>query len=120
MIITPLKHAADKNCNFGATITGLDLNNISEEDLEALKVAIHKYQLVMIKDQHKLDPEKHWELVSRLDPTAPQVHGHGTVKEFQKTGGMLSVSSTVQRSSRIGWLRHLRKWQFLEYPLLQM
>jgi alpha-ketoglutarate-dependent taurine dioxygenase len=89
--ITPLKHSADKKCKLGATITGLDLNNISDEDLEALREATHKYQLVVIKDQHGLDPGKHWELVSRLDPTAPQVHGHGTVKEFNKTGGMLSV-----------------------------
>jgi alpha-ketoglutarate-dependent taurine dioxygenase len=89
--ITPLKHSADKKCKLGATITGLDLNNISDEDLEALREATHKYQLVVIKDQHELDPVKHWELVSRLDPAAPQVHGHGTVKGFNKTGGMLSV-----------------------------
>ena len=89
--ITPLKHSANKKCKLGATITGLDLNNISDEDLEALREATYKYQLVVIKDQLELDPVKHWELVSRLDPTAPQVHGHGMVKEFNKTGGMLSV-----------------------------
>ena len=99
MVITPLKHGAEKQCKFGATITGIDLNDISEDDLEALRAATHKYQLVMIKDQHNLDPVKHWELVSRLDPTAPQVHGHGTVKEFQKTGRMLSVSSLYAQSS---------------------
>jgi hypothetical protein len=91
MVITPLKHSADKKCNFGATITGLDLNVISDEDLMTLKDAIYKYQLVVIKGQHNLDPVKHWELITRLDPTAPQVHGHGTVKEFQKSGGMLAV-----------------------------
>lgn len=91
MVVTPLKHAADKKCEMGATITGLDLNNISDEDLEDLRAATHKYQLVLIKNQHNLDPVKHWELISRLDPTAPQVHGHGTVKEFQKTGGMLAT-----------------------------
>ena len=75
----------------GATIEGLELNNISDDDLETLRAATHKYQLVGIKGQHNLDPVKHWELVSRLDPTAPQVHGHGTVKEFKETGGILSV-----------------------------
>jgi alpha-ketoglutarate-dependent taurine dioxygenase len=57
--ITPLKHSADKECKLGATITGLDLNNVSDEDLEALREATHKYQLVVIKDQHELDPIKH-------------------------------------------------------------
>jgi alpha-ketoglutarate-dependent taurine dioxygenase len=92
MTITPLKHAADKMCNIGASITGLDLNNMSDEELAALKEATYKYQIVMIKDQHDLDPVKHWELVTRLDPGAKtDVHGHGTVKEFAKTGGMLAV-----------------------------
>ncbi|KAL3422665.1 alpha-ketoglutarate dependent xanthine dioxygenase [Phlyctema vagabunda] len=90
MIITPIKHSPDKKCNFGATITGLDLNHISDEELQALKRATHRYQVVVIKNQHDLDPVKHWELVTRLDPAAPQVHGHGTVKEFAKNGGLLS------------------------------
>jgi len=84
MVITPL-------CNYGATVTGLDLNDLSDENIAALKAATHKYQLIMIKDQHDLDPVKHWEMISRMDPTAKQVHGHGTVKEFAKTGGMLAV-----------------------------
>ncbi|TVY93633.1 putative dioxygenase [Lachnellula willkommii] len=90
LVVTPIKHAADKKCTIGAIITGLDLNDITDEDLSTLKEAIHQYQYVTIKDQHNLDPVKHWELVTRLDPEAPQVHGHGTVKEFQKTGGLLS------------------------------
>ena len=91
LVVTPLKHAADKKCILGATITGIDLNNLTDDELLALKDAVHEYEVVVIKNQHDLDPVKHWELVTRLDPEAPQVHGHGTVKEFQKTGGMLSV-----------------------------
>jgi alpha-ketoglutarate-dependent taurine dioxygenase len=59
MMVTTLKQSAEKKCTFGATITGLDLNNISDEDLKALRAATHKYQLVCIKNQHDLDPVKH-------------------------------------------------------------
>ncbi|KAF4617048.1 hypothetical protein G7Y89_g15100 [Cudoniella acicularis] len=90
MAITPIKHSPNKKCTMGATITGLDLNNITDEDLATLKDAVHQYQYAVIKDQHNLDPVKQWELVTRLDPEAPQVHGHGTVKEFSKVGGLLS------------------------------
>lgn len=93
MVVTPIKHAADKKTTMGATVSGLDLNNISNEELETLRETVHRFQYVTIKDQHDLDPVKHWELVTRLDPTAPQVHGHGTVKEFSKVGGLLSVST---------------------------
>ncbi|RDW62288.1 clavaminate synthase-like protein [Coleophoma cylindrospora] len=90
LVVTPIKHAPEKKCSMGAIITGLDLNDISDEELEQLRAATHKYQVVVIKNQHNLDPVKHWDLVTRLDPTAPNVHGHGTVKQFQKTGGLLS------------------------------
>lgn len=119
VVVTPLKHGVDKQYKFGATITWLDLNDISEEDLEALKAATHKYRLVMIKDQHNLDPVKHWELVSRLDPKAPQVHGHGTVKEFH-TGGMISASPSHLYLSTFKLLTHLRKEPSRAYPQLLM
>lgn len=97
MKVTPLKHGVDKKCKMGASITGIDLNNISDDELLALKDTIHEYQVVVIKNQHNLDPVKHWELVTRLDLKAPQVHGHGTVKEFNKVGGMLAVSNSIPR-----------------------
>jgi hypothetical protein len=80
IVVIPLKHRVDRKCEFGATITGLDLNDISNEDLEILREATHKYQLLMIMDQH-------WDLVSRLDLTVPQVHVH----ESKKTEEILSV-----------------------------
>jgi hypothetical protein len=59
LVVTPMKHGADKKCTFGTTITGIDLNDISDEDLEALRAATHEYQLVCIKNQYDLDPVKH-------------------------------------------------------------
>lgn len=97
LVVTPLKHGADKKCKIGATITGIDLNNISNDELLALKDATHEYQVVVIKNQHDLDPIKHWELITRLDPEAPKVHGHGTVKEFSNLGGILAVSVSIAR-----------------------
>ncbi|KAK5127339.1 hypothetical protein LTR85_006678 [Meristemomyces frigidus] len=81
--------------NFGAIITGLDLNNISDADIKHLKDAIWTHKVVVVKGQKDLDPKKHWELVTRFDPAAPQVHSHGNIKDFQKKGGMLSKSREV-------------------------
>lgn len=91
MVVKPINHGPGKLCNFGATVTEIDLNDLSDEDLMNLKDATHKYKVIVIKNQHNLEPIKHWELVMRLDPTAVPVHGHGTVKDFKKTGGFLSV-----------------------------
>ncbi|EME80012.1 uncharacterized protein MYCFIDRAFT_32001, partial [Pseudocercospora fijiensis CIRAD86] len=75
---------------FGAIITGLDLNNISDADVKHLRDAIWTHKVVVVKGQHDLDPKKHWELVARFDPEAEQVHSHGDIKTFQNKGGMLS------------------------------
>lgn len=85
---------------FGAIITGLDLNNISDADVESLKTAIWTHKLVVVKGQKDLDPRRHWELVTRFDPDAPEVHSHGDIKTFQQKGGMLSVREPAAVPSR--------------------
>lgn len=89
--VKPISHGPGALCNFVVTVTGIDLNDLSEEDLMRLKEATHKYKAIVIKIQHNLEPIKHWEFIARLDPTAAPVHGHGTGKDFKKTGGFLSV-----------------------------
>lgn len=50
---------------------------------------------MVIKDQHDLKPSKQWELVTRFDPDATQVHSHGDMKTFAAKGGMLSKQRDV-------------------------
>lgn len=95
LAVNPVAHGPDKLCNFGATVSGADLNDLSDEDLQAIKDAVYKYRVIVIKGQHNLEPIKQWEFVTRLDPNATPVHGHGSVKDFKKTGGFLSVSTHI-------------------------
>ncbi|KAI9742918.1 MAG: hypothetical protein M1818_003647 [Claussenomyces sp. TS43310] len=88
--VQPITHPADKLCKMGAVVTGVDLNSLSDEDLQVLKEATYKYKVIIIKAQHDLEPINQWNLVTRLDPTAPQIYGHGSMEQFKKTGGMLS------------------------------
>jgi hypothetical protein len=62
-----------------------------DADVKALSDAIWTHKLVVVKGQKNLAPIKQWELVTRFDPKAPQVHSHGDVKTFNKQGGLLSV-----------------------------
>lgn len=47
--------------------------------------------MVVVKGQKDLAPIKQWELVTRFDPEAPQVHSHGDLKTFKNKGGVLTV-----------------------------
>ncbi|KAH7122045.1 hypothetical protein B0J13DRAFT_599222 [Dactylonectria estremocensis] len=93
--VTPLPKDEGKETNFGAVVEGLDLNNISDADVRALKDTIWEKKVIIVKGQNDLLPIKQWELVTRFDPDAPQVHSHGTVKSFNKNGGILSSSRDV-------------------------
>jgi alpha-ketoglutarate-dependent taurine dioxygenase len=64
-----------------------------DADVQHLKDAIWTHKVIIVKDQAALDPKKQWELVTRFDPHATQVHSHGDIKTFQKKGGMLSVNA---------------------------
>ncbi|KXS98168.1 hypothetical protein AC578_6423 [Pseudocercospora eumusae] len=93
--IAEIEKSPKEQYNFGAIITGLDLNNISDADVKHLRDAIWTHKVVVVKGQHNLDPKKQWELVTRFDPDAEQVHSHGDIKTFQNKGGMLDKRREV-------------------------
>ena len=93
--VIPYEKLADQKFNFGAAVTGLDLNGISTADVNTLRRAIWTHKVLVIKGQKDLDPKKHWELVTRLDPDAPQIHSHGDVATFNKKGGVLTKGRPI-------------------------
>ncbi|EMC96203.1 hypothetical protein BAUCODRAFT_70747 [Baudoinia panamericana UAMH 10762] len=94
-VVEPFNKGPKEQYNFGATITDIDLNEISDADVKHLKDAIWTHKVVVVKGQKDLLPAKQWELVTRFDPDAKQVHSHGDIKTFQKKGGMLSRNREV-------------------------
>jgi alpha-ketoglutarate-dependent taurine dioxygenase len=92
--VTPLERQADQKFNFGAIVEGIDLNDVSDDELKQLKDSIWTHKLVIVKNQKDLDPKTNWELVTRFDPDAHQVHSHGDVKSFNTKGGMLTVGAS--------------------------
>ncbi|ERT02401.1 hypothetical protein HMPREF1624_00699 [Sporothrix schenckii ATCC 58251] len=87
--VVPMKKTGDDKTNFGAVIDDLDLNDISDDDVQALSDAIWTHKVVVVKGQQDLHPQKQWDLVTRFDPDAPQVHSHGDMKTFNANGGLL-------------------------------
>ncbi|KAI1373805.1 hypothetical protein F4677DRAFT_189645 [Hypoxylon crocopeplum] len=72
--VTPLEHGPESKVNFGATITGVDLNDLDEPSFQAIREAIYRHNVVVVRDQHALHPTKQFEFMSRLDPAAPAKH----------------------------------------------
>ncbi|KAI8963031.1 Clavaminate synthase-like protein [Daldinia sp. FL1419] len=90
-----MKKSSNDKHNYGAIISGIDLNNISDTDVRHLADAIWTHKVVVIKGQTDLAPIKQWDLVTRFDPDAPRVHSHGDMKTFNSKGGLLSKHREV-------------------------
>lgn len=66
--ITPFVNKTPKQkINFGAKVEGLDINNISDGEIEELKTTVWRHKVVVIKGQKDMLPIKQWELVVRSD-----------------------------------------------------
>ncbi|KAL3459757.1 hypothetical protein BJX64DRAFT_301062 [Aspergillus heterothallicus] len=93
--VAPLERTADERYNFGAKVTGIDINNISHEDIDRLKAAVWRHKVVLVKGQQNLDPKKQWDLVKQLDPNATDGHSHGSLTTIRAKGGILSQGRDV-------------------------
>ncbi|KAJ5993239.1 hypothetical protein N7451_008963 [Penicillium sp. IBT 35674x] len=93
--VTPLVRTPEQKFNFGACVTGVDLNTLSDEDVDRLKAAIWRHKVIVVKAQHNLDPKNQWDLVTRLDPNARDGHSHGNLTTFRAKGGLLAQGREV-------------------------
>ncbi|RFU29414.1 hypothetical protein B7463_g6926, partial [Scytalidium lignicola] len=93
--VTPIERKAGEKFNFGALVTGIDLNNISDENVDQLRAAVWRHKVVVVKGQRNLDPKNQWELVKRLDPQATDGHSHGDLAKFRANGGLLTQGREV-------------------------
>lgn len=73
---------------FGAVVSGVDLNNLDEESFQILREAVYTHSVIVIKDQHNLVPAKQFELVHRFDPDANPSHGFGYGKSTNELGNL--------------------------------
>ncbi|CAK7264118.1 hypothetical protein SEPCBS57363_000908 [Sporothrix epigloea] len=107
--VVTMKTPNDKLTNFGAVIDDIDLNEISDEDVTALSEAIWAHKVVVVRGQKDLHPQKQWDLVTRFDPNAEEVHSHGDMKTFNKNAGLLARGHYVHAVPEIENIRIIGK-----------
>ncbi|KAK5047599.1 hypothetical protein LTR84_006696 [Exophiala bonariae] len=67
--VVPLKHPAKSKVDFGAEVYGIDLNNLSDADFNFISDALHKYKVLIFKEQPKmLEPQSQYLLTANFDP----------------------------------------------------
>lgn len=66
----------------------MDLNNLDDDTFAAVREAVYKNSVVVLKNQHDLHPAKQFEFVSRFDPDAKPTHGFGYDKGVKELGNL--------------------------------
>lgn len=67
--ITPMDNGPKSKVDFGATVLGVDLNNLTDEDFEVIHKALHEHKLLVFKEQPEmLHPVNQYNLTRRFDP----------------------------------------------------
>jgi alpha-ketoglutarate-dependent taurine dioxygenase len=73
---------------FGAIISGVDLNNLDEEAFQKLREAVYTHSVIVLKGQKDLSPAKQFDFVHRFDPDANPAHGFGYGKSTKELGNL--------------------------------
>ncbi|KAI9733814.1 MAG: hypothetical protein M1818_007081 [Claussenomyces sp. TS43310] len=67
--IQPIDHGPDSQVDFGATVHGIDLNHLSDEEFQIISDALHTHKVLVFKEQpESLTPQNQFGLTRRFDP----------------------------------------------------
>ncbi|KAJ4300250.1 Alpha-ketoglutarate-dependent xanthine dioxygenase xan-1 [Collariella sp. IMI 366227] len=76
-VVQPLAHPEDSKLNFGAVVTGIDVENLTDSDFTLLHTALFTHQVLILKNQSHVTPHAQYLLTHRFDPLAAPSYGHG-------------------------------------------
>lgn len=88
---------------FGVEASGIDLNNLSEDEFLELEHAIYTHRVVILKGQKGLLPPAQQALGIRFDPETPAELGH--MREYENKTTLLNPASNEKKPELEGaWL----------------
>ncbi|KAK8193865.1 taurine catabolism dioxygenase [Phyllosticta capitalensis] len=82
--LQPLNKAPGSDVDFGAVVTGLDVEKLSDEDFDFLRDALYKNSIVVVKSTPTLSPKAQYELTRRFDPSV-STYGHGKTLDAKRS-----------------------------------
>ncbi|VBB83949.1 Putative Protein similar to dioxygenase C576.01c of Schizosaccharomyces pombe [Podospora comata] len=83
-VVQPLTPPEGSKINFGATITGIDIENLTDSDFALIRDALFTHQVVIFKSQSHISPRAQYELTNRFDPLATS-YGHGKTVDAKRS-----------------------------------
>ncbi|KAK0745186.1 hypothetical protein B0T21DRAFT_399415 [Apiosordaria backusii] len=88
-VVQPLTPPEGSKINFGATITGIDIENLTDADFNIIREVLFTHQVIIFKNQSHVTPRAQFNLTNLFNPAATSyghgktVIGNGFVEEYE-------------------------------------
>ncbi|ETK83179.1 hypothetical protein F441_11806 [Phytophthora nicotianae CJ01A1] len=82
--VTPIQVPNGSAVDFGAAITNVDLENITDKDFDVIRNTLYNSHVVLLKNQQGVSPRAQYELTKRFDPAA-STYGHGKTLDVKRS-----------------------------------
>ncbi|KAI8162576.1 putative dioxygenase [Colletotrichum sp. SAR 10_70] len=83
--ITPLTPAEGSAVDFGAVVSNVDIENLTDADFDAIRDALFKHQVLVFKKQSHVSPKAQYEITQRFDPDAGASYGHAKTIDAKRS-----------------------------------
>ncbi|KAF4121987.1 Alpha-ketoglutarate dependent xanthine dioxygenase [Geosmithia morbida] len=83
--VTPLAPPSGSDIHFGATVTNVDVEKLTDSDFDILHSALFKHQVLILKGQSHVSPAAQYALTQRFDPSAAGSYGHGKTVDAKRS-----------------------------------
>ncbi|KAF5502614.1 putative dioxygenase [Colletotrichum aenigma] len=83
--ITPLTPAEGSAVDFGAVVSNVDIENLTDADFDAIRDALFKHQVLVFKNQSHVSPKAQYQITQRFDPDAGAAYGHAKTIDAKRS-----------------------------------
>ncbi|KAH7140914.1 hypothetical protein EDB81DRAFT_799162 [Dactylonectria macrodidyma] len=83
--VQPLPSSEGSKVNFGAVVSNIDIENLTDADFDVIRDALFNHQVLVFKNQGHASPKAQYEITQRFDPEAGGSYGHGKTLDAKRS-----------------------------------
>ncbi|KPM34805.1 putative dioxygenase [Neonectria ditissima] len=85
VIVQPIPSPEGSNIDFGAVVSNVDIENVTDADFEIIRDALFNHQVLVFKNQGHASPKAQYEITQKFDPAAGGSYGHGKTLDAKRS-----------------------------------
>ncbi|CAM1509754.1 Fc.00g000890.m01.CDS01 [Cosmosporella sp. VM-42] len=83
--VEPIAPPKDSAIDFGAIVSNVDIENLTDADFDIIRDALFKHQVIVFKNQSHVSPKAQFEITQKFDPESTSSYGHGKTLDAKRS-----------------------------------